>query len=99
MRRGGRARHPSPVVTRNEPDTLERDQNQPVSVRTSAYTESMKTAEIRGISPLLRKAEKPKSPIIVLGSSPGTPAVTGAGFRDETAQCPSLRAGLKPLFD
>jgi hypothetical protein len=50
---GGRS-HPLRVVTRNEPDTPLRDQNEPVPVRARAYTRPMKTAEIRGIPPRLR---------------------------------------------
>jgi hypothetical protein len=51
-------------VTRNEPDTSLRDQNEPVCVRISAYTRSMKTAEIRGIPPQLRGSGTAETPII-----------------------------------
>jgi len=51
-------------VTRNEPDTSLRDQIGPVSVRASAYTRSMKTAEIRGIPPQLRGSDTAEIAII-----------------------------------
>ena len=51
-------------LTRNTPRTPRRDPNAPVSLRSEAYTETMRTAEIRGIQPQRRIGEPTETTII-----------------------------------
>jgi hypothetical protein len=85
-------------VTRSTPMTRHGDQNQPVHVRSSAYTDSMRTAEIRGILLQLRVDEETKNTFSCSWFESRYPSSNRRKFPGRNYPSPSFLSGLnRPL--